>query len=324
MSTVANLGFVGGPLDDRLRLLAVNPWDADSAPLAVRRFVREFETNSPSEAMKLATDALLSAYQSSADKLAVPVVVERLCQLCGATLSGARPKPRTVTAYSVDTWQPRSGHTGKLYLEGSRAEIRIPEELDYQTARVSVAHEIGHLLIHRRGTSYDAATMRLGSSDEEEALAEYAARLLLMPSSFWSPVLDETNLAEYAITQASLMRVTVHSAVMRFGDPDVVSPRVQGAILWRINPNIPPSESIHARLTPHWHLCPSAFVPIRRCKARAGSLIAELAAVEAASVGCKVEDVRIGSFAGRFRVDAFSWGSVQDGTRLVLSVFRRD
>lgn len=275
----------------------------------------------PSTAMKLATDLLLSSYQDQIDEHSVPITVERLCDLCNASLTGIRPKPRSSTVYSIDSWQSRQGHTGKLSFADSRVSIKIPDAVDYLTARLSVAHELGHLLIHRRGKSYDEATLRLGSSPEEEALAEYAARLLLIPSSLCSPG-QEANLAEYSIMQANRMRVTIHSFVLRLGDPDIASPLIRGAILWRMRPTVAASEALNARLTPQWHLCPDAFIPIRKCKARSGSLVADVAATGTSVAMSKVEEVSIGSFVGRFEVDAFAWGSVEEGTRLVLSVFR--
>jgi len=310
-----------GPLDSRLRTLTGKAWDANSTPLAVKRFVREFGRDCPSTAMKLATDLLLSTYQSQIEEHSAPITVERLCDICGATLTGIRPRPRSNNVYSIDSWQSRQGHTGKLSFDDSRVSIKIPESVDYLTARLSVAHELGHLLIHRRGKSYDEATLRLRSSPEEEALAEYAARLLLIPSSLCSPTSD-TNLAEYAITQANRMRVTIHSFVVRLGDPDVAALPVRGAILWRMHPSVPASEPLPARLTPQWHLCPDAFIPIRKCKARPGSLVAQVAAEGTSAAMSRREEVSIGSFLGHFQVDAFAWGSVDDGTRLILSVFR--
>ena len=164
-------------------------------------------------------------------------------------------------------------------------------------------------------------TLRLGSSPAEEALAEYAARMLLIPSGCYETT-AEANLAEFAIAQASRWRVTIHCFVERLGDPDVASTSIAGAILWRMRPDVAASEPLHARLTPQWHLCRDAFIPIRKCKARPGSLVAHLAAVEASAAMSGREDVNIGSFAGHFRVDAFAWGSVDDGTRLILSIFR--
>jgi hypothetical protein len=271
--------------------------------------------------MKLATDLLLTAYQTRLDEHSVPITVEKLCDISGATLTGARPKARNSNAYATHSQPSRRGHTGKLCFYETKVSIKIPDDVDYLAARISVAHELGHLLIHRRGSGYDEATIRLGSSPEEEALAEYAARLLLIPSTLYSPA-QKANLAEFAISQASRMRVTLHSVVLRLGDPDVSSAGVRGAILWRIYPSVPSSEPLHARLTPQWHLCPDAFIPIRKCTARQGSLVAQVAAAQASVAKSELEDVNIGSFVGQFRNDAFAWGSVEDGTRLVLTIFR--
>jgi IrrE N-terminal-like domain len=315
------IGPGGGPLDAQLRPLTDPNWSRLNSPLSVRRFVDEFGKESPGAAMKFAADLLLAAYGHRPGQDSLPIEVEKLCQLCGADLKGVKPKARTSSAYSMKNDRPRSGHTGKLYLDRSKASIKIPDDVDHSTARLSVAHELGHLLIHRRGSEYDEATMRLGSSPEEEALAEYCARLLLMPSACWLPQATGSNLAEYAIERASQMRVTIHSAVTRFGDPDVTSVRVRGAILWRMNPAISAFEQIEARLTPQWHLCPGAFVPVRKSKARAGSVVAQLADAGRPAGQSRLEQVEIGSFVGYFRVDAFAWGSVQDGTRVVLSLF---
>jgi Zn-dependent peptidase ImmA (M78 family) len=309
----------GGSLDAQLRSLTDPSWSRLDSPLSVRRFVDEFGKESPGAAMKFAADLLLAAYGH--DRHGLPIEVEKLCQLCGAELKGVKPKARTSSAYSMKNDRPRSGHTGKLYLDRTKASIKIPHDVDHSMARLSVAHELGHLLIHRRGSEYDEATMRLGSSPEEEALAEYCARLLLMPTGHWLPQAIGSNLAEYAIERASQMRVTLHSAVTRFGDPDVTPVKVRGAILWRMNPVISALEPMGARLTPQWHLCPGAFVPVRKSKARAGSVVAELADAGRPAGESRLEQVEIGSFIGYFRVDAFAWGSVQEGTRVVLSLF---
>ena len=145
-------GF-SGPLDSRLRPLTGKAWDVGNTPLAVKRFVRELGMDCPSTAMKMATDLLLSTYHSHIDEDSVPITVEKLCDICGATLTGIRPNPRNATVYSLDSWQSRQGHTGKLSFDDSRVSINIPEAVDYLTARLSVAHELGHLLIHRRGKS---------------------------------------------------------------------------------------------------------------------------------------------------------------------------
>jgi Zn-dependent peptidase ImmA (M78 family) len=93
--------------------------------------------------------------------------------------------------------------------------------VDYATARVSVAHELGHVLVHLRANDFDEATVRMPSSPEEECIAEYRARLLLMPSRAWLEMPMGSNLAEEAVIRSNIARVTIRSAVARLGDPDV-------------------------------------------------------------------------------------------------------
>jgi len=75
------------------------------------------------------------------------------------------------------------------------------------------------------------------------------------------------------------------------------------------------------RLTPHWHLS-NAFIPIGKCSARSGSLVADLAEKDIPTQGSRFEEVSIGGLVGKSIVDAFAWGTLSSGTRLVLSIFR--
>jgi hypothetical protein len=321
LSYLGNTATHKTPLDSQLLTLAVRDAQGQEMPLAIRRFMEEYGAQRPVDAMQVATDKLLEMYQHSVDPFTKPISVEKICSLAGAELIGSRPSSRPHVGYNSEDTRPRVGHTGKLYFRNSRAVIKIPDEIEFETARISVAHEIGHLLIHRRGEECDAVTIRLSSSAEEEALSEYAARLLLLPSAFFWPE-AETNLAQYAVERAGVAKVTIHSAVSRLGDPDMCNLNVRGAIFWKINPELPRSGPLYTRLTPRWHLCPGAFVPVSRSKARAGSLIAELADSSSPSRGWDIQTVNIGTFIGTFRVDVFAWGSVSEGTRSVLSVFR--
>jgi hypothetical protein len=189
--------------------------------------------------------------------------------------------------------------------------------VDGHRARVAAAHEIGHVLVHKRGERFDDVTTRLPSSAHEEAIAEYAARLLLLPARR----AGIQNLATYAVRSASEAEVTVHAAASRLGDPDQSESSLMGAVLWKMNPKVPSTSTLAEQLTPAWHLCPGAFVPIGNCKARGGSVVSEVAGESGSADSIQTEDVRIGSFTGVFRVHAFAWGSVSARTRLVLSVF---
>jgi Zn-dependent peptidase ImmA (M78 family) len=308
-------------LDESLRNLVSLEGSGSVLPLSVRRFAETLHTPQATRAIRLATDGLLAKYLARFSEPSLPISVEQLCELCGVQLKGARPLGRAGRAYSIHSNVLRKGHTGKTYFGQPQPIITIPAHVDFATARLSVAHELGHILVHSREVGYDEATTRLPSSMEEEGLAEYAARLLLMPISLLSQQ-GSSNLAEASITRSSAAHVTVHSSVVRLGDPDMRHVGVRGAILWRLNPQTPRDAPLHQRLTPQWHLCPRAFVPIKRSWARCGSLTANLAAESAPVADSKFEEVSIGTFVGSFTVHAFAWGSVRDGTRLVLSVFQ--
>ena len=210
---------------------------------------------------------------------------------------------------------------------------------------MSAAHEIGHFLIHHRGDKLDLATAKMGPSPEEEAIVEYASRLLLMPefSTVSRPqpkatrteqlplITDEShrpasdvlasNLAKDSIVEAQRAEVTIHSAVARLGDPDRSSGGIRCAVLWRMTTRISSDAPTWQRLTPHWHLS-NAFIPIGKCSARSGSLVADLAEKDIPTQGSRFEEVSIGGLVGKYMVDAFAWGALASGTRLVLSIFR--
>jgi Zn-dependent peptidase ImmA (M78 family) len=214
-------------------------------------------------------------------------------------------------------WQPLA----RVEFARPRPIVRLPLNIGWNRGRVAAAHEIGHVLIHRRGDAYDQATIRLGSTPVEEVLAEYAARLLLLPRELLDPWLVECRTENYALKSvklAQLAQVSLHAATARLGDPDAGNWKIRGAILWRM------SKSAEQFLTPYWHLCPGAYIPLARCKARKGSLIDELGNETSRAAGSRVEEVNVGSLRGKFLIDAFSWGSLADRTRVVLSVFQTE
>jgi hypothetical protein len=74
---------------------------------------------------------------------------------------------------------------------------------------------------------------------------------------------------------------------------------VRGVILWRLNSEIPFDAPLNLRLTPQWHICPGAFIPVKRCHAGSSSLVATLASLpERHAAGSRVEQVQIGSLKG--------------------------
>ena len=313
--------------------------ESSTLPLAIRRFMREFGSLRPAEAMEIATARVLELYWSSLssdnpfhrrisaerpNSIAAPISIERLCSIVGLDLIGA-PVLRERVARGADYESaPRREHTGTLEFVEPRPIIRIPSNVGWNCARVAAAHEIGHALVHKRGNGYDQATIRLGSTPAEEALAEYASRLLLLPRELqerWRCEAPDGNYAVQCTKVAQRAHITLHAAVARLGDPDAENRQVRGAVFWRMVRKAVAGE-VEEMLTPYWHLCPGAFIPIGRCRARKGSLIAELAAGGAHAAGSRIEQVSIGSLSGMFLIDAFAWGSLTDRTRVVLSVFR--
>lgn len=305
-------------LDNDLARLQSKELASVELPLAVRRFQAFVGAPNPVAAIARATANVLASYPGFAAPDRGRISAAALCAVCGLELEGQPTQRRR----AGPVLSGESGHTGALHLDPEQSRIQLPDGIDMLRGRVSVGHEIGHYLIHRRGSTIDVVTSRLPSTPEEEALSEYAGRLLLMPDSF-STIATTSNLALSCLESARHADVTLHAAAARIGDPD--SPfagEIRGLILWRMNPQVSANESMAARLTPHWHLCRGAFIPVRKCHAGRTSLVGELGALaEESGIASRVERVEIGSLKGQYRVDAVAWGSTRRGTRTVLSAF---
>jgi hypothetical protein len=310
---------IASVVDASLRDVLRKQLEGFPLPVTLRRFAENCEADSVSDAMEATVGRLLA--KINGDGKVAPgraVSVESLCDACGVTIAGSK-RASSSADQSWDAYFRGSSHVGEIIFQGNAALIRVPHRMDFSAARISIAHELGHFLIHAQ--SQDGVTKRLPSTPEEEALAEYGARLLLMPHR--EVKVEETaNLAANALSLSRRMRTTLHSAVSRLGDPDTGVSDMRGAILWRFSESAPQHATIEQRLSPFWHLCSPAFVPVRRCKAREGSIIARAAAERDGATGSAIEDVRIGTFSGVFRVDVVAWGSIADGARAILSVFR--
>lgn len=255
------------------------------------------------------------------------VNVVDVCRHLGIRLTGAPPIPNRQAVYSLASpfWGRReiSGHL-RMTTEGPL--IYLPLTDDIARARLAAAHEIGHYLIHWRGDKLDPVSWSLPSSPEEEELAEYAARLLLLPKPLirWP---GKYGLVAGCLHLAGARCVTLHAAALRLQDGDVadcVACPPKAVIFWRLHPGVSKESPTAHRLTPQWFISPEKFVPVKRCRAGADSLVAELAEAdggERSKEGTREEPVSIGSLRGLYRVDAFAWGSLRGGKRLVLSFF---
>lgn len=321
----------GSPMiDPQLTAVALKQWAG--LPLPLRRFTEWHGQSSPIAAVEVATTRLLDRYRERSVRNGIEpsgmIRVSQLCSICNSTVRGRKFTSSGETVYS--TASPRStgiGAFGRLELTAEQRVIHLPESVrDRALARVVVAHELGHILIHQRGNCLDQMTVGLESTPEEEAIAEYAARLMLTPKEMVGPVQGYT-LAQSCVYLAGSLSVTIHASALRFGDVEIqtkLRSPVRAVILWRLSARSPSVAATASRLTPQWFIAPSAFIPVGRCHARGGSVIAQAADYECgekpAALQC-VEEVRIGSLKGTFLVDAFAWGSLRAGRRLVLSFF---
>lgn len=303
-------------LEEGLNVLANTLWDG--LPLSIRRFAEQTEPRDPISMARTKCRDLVRAYRDRHPNDRERISLTWLCNMCSIQLLRSRSSARGTWIDSPSRKKP----TGHLIVQNGCPVIEVPENMDRCCARVSVAHEIGHWLIHSREGHFDAENVRLPSSPEEEALAEYCARLLLMPEPLTTEAAN--NYVERCMLQAQSADVTLHAAAARLGDPDVVpSSGIRGVILWRLNQKVTSDNDASRRIAPYWHLCPGAFIPVMKCHAKRGSLIAEVVEHQGdgEKASSRVEHVSIGNMVGTYRVDALAWGALSKGTRLVLSVF---
>lgn len=305
-------------------------------------FARRRGCKDPLMAMRDACEHLVAEYERRFSTGTGIYGVGNYCKLLNVDLVGRRRSPDTASLQSTAGYRHRhGGGTAHIRLSGRRPKIVISADMSRDQARVAVAHELGHLLIHRHDSSIHPETSRVPSTPAEEALSEYAGRMLLMPGTLshdqqsQRPIelehsADRLQLDMFpskssvlaCLQEAGQRNVTLFASAARHGDADR-HPDLHGAILWTMDSRVDPALPVYSRLTPAWHHCGTAFVPIRRCTARKNSAVDKAAAVTGQhnAIVEKIESVSIGSFSGKYRVEAFAWGSVPRGTRRVLSFF---
>lgn len=294
-------------------------------PTVIRRFCEWHGTEDVVCATTQATRRLLEI-RPNPEVDAQYVSASKLCDGAGVSLKGKRPRGPQRPYYAVGT--PRSkpkGVDGIVLLRKGTSSIRIPNVRDRNRARVTVAHELMHIIMRQRDGVLDPSVASAPRTDEEDAVAEYGARVLLMPSTLGFTASAACNAAENWVRLSGARQVTVYCAAARAGDPDVGNSRMVGAILWRLDGKVHEPSLVAESLTPQWFLgFPGSYVPVANCHARHGSVVANVAAGVgnlSADAGRDTEDVQIGTVSGQFEVEAFAWGALEMGTRLVFSLF---
>jgi hypothetical protein len=292
-------------------------------PVPLRRFCEYHQTENLVEAVERGCEMLLKEYSTKYRDLTRRVSVGWLCDAAGVRVNGV---PSKVRAYWRDT-AARNLRRSRTRIDfgDSQPTIYLDSALPRELARVEIAHELGHWVIYNRNGIPDRKLLRLETSAQEEAVAEYIARCLLMPSKQKNVGGGETNESVRCMLQAGIAAVPIYCSAARRGDPDQKTDRIDGAILWGLKRRPKLGEALADAMTPYWHLCGAEFVPIGRCRARYGSLVERLATLGDEEVSDRHdEEVAIGTLRGNFVVDGFAWGSVRRGTRLVLTIFQKE
>jgi hypothetical protein len=253
------------------------------------------------------------------------VSVTQLCDVLGIVLEGVAPTMSRAgrEIEKVDCARYRSEERARLSFHDGKAVVRVSERdaRSLARARYSVAHEVGHFLIHQRGDTMDWMTLRADTTVEEEALAEYIGRLLLLPKDHVDAFIKLPVTALQCVTLAARAEVSLHAAAARLLDVDATDRGIRGVIFWQMAGRVDSAADIAKAFAPHWHQCPGSFVPVRRCHLRHDSMLARLAHGTGKAQDAAQEEVSIGSFKGRFKVSGFAWGSVEKRSRKALSVF---
>jgi len=305
-----------------LSLRAIAQQSPEDWSFALREFVKTTGASGPIEAAESVASKVLERYSENFPLNSSAISVRHICQLLRIELRGSVPKvvkPRSLSSLGYANVSEKKS-VAKLIISHRNPIIDVADAHPARS-RIGIAHEIGHFLIHARGEELDVNTLRSNSSPEEELLSEYIGRLLLLPRGTFQAHFHSDAWSLACLNAASNAIVSIHAAAQRTADPDQIGRKPEGAIYWKLHPTASIDLPVERRLTPFWHLFPAAFIPIRRCHVKGGSVIGMVANAEGNSSAIAEEDVEIGSLKGRYVVDSFAWGSLRSGSRTVLSLF---
>jgi Zn-dependent peptidase ImmA (M78 family) len=220
----------------------------------------------------------------------------------------------------------------RVTAEMSGLYIEINSVFPETRRRLSLAHEIGHLILDK--CMGGAHLQEKNHSREVEALCNRIAGLLLAPD--WAIRKHFQNSAGLGDWPETIRCATLLSAASAFNiSIDAMTARVVRelglapsavAVIWRYTENRASSESTVAlRVTSVWQNKGSSFfVPLNKT-APLDSVIRR--ASNRSGVLCAEEDLSLGSLRGRFLVEAAGFGATQrtaEGMRTsaVLSLIR--
>jgi Zn-dependent peptidase ImmA (M78 family) len=249
------------------------------------------------------------------DQLLEARCLEFARELCGAYSDECPPFPleRLLKRFGVAAVRERPlDRDACLRLESGRIFIDVNIMYPLVRRRLSIAHEIGHLIVNEF-----SPREALGSHSEDPAIESLCNRLassLLVPHDAVVEYFDrQQTLGDW---QERIRCATVLGAASRFGvSVDAVASRVfhdldmapeAAAIVWRYTENMSkPGSEKAIRVASTWHRRKNDYIPRNKTVPR-DSLIAR--AFEHSDTLTGTERLSLGTLRGLFRVEAQGFG----------------
>ncbi|SRR6266436_199107 len=210
----------------------------------------------------------------------------------------------------------------RLVFESGRLLIEVNSLFPSVRRRLSIAHEIGHLIIDRCSPKGDS-NWGHGDAATESLCNRLAGQLLAPDWAVRKHFAGITGLADWRdpircstiLAAASKFGISVDAAASRIFCELGLAPGV-AAIIWRHTENTARSDSDRAlRIASAWHSGQGRVYIPRNKTAPLDSVIRK--ASEQSGVFSSIEDLSFGTLRGRFQVEAVGFGPNSLKTRTV-------
>jgi Zn-dependent peptidase ImmA (M78 family) len=218
-----------------------------------------------------------------------------------------------------------------LISESGRLFIDVNSLYPLVRKRLSIAHEIGHLIVER--CSPERTTLGIDEDPGIEGLCNRLAAQLLAPD--WALRRSLSSERAFSNWQIPIRCATVLRAASEFGiSVDAIASRIFSelswaqetvSVIWRYSENSArPGSEEALRVASTWHSKQTKVYVPRNKTAPQGSAIRR--ASEQTGVFCANEDVSLGTLRGQFTVEAAGFGTQRNmenraSVRSVLSLF---
>ena len=288
--------------------------DISSLPPLLRRFASYHN----SSCLRQAVDRALEKEQSSILSASSNGVVSlsKLASIYSIEIEGRFIHRKS---YTSGQWERESLSHASIDFSSENPIIRLKRSGGYLSQRVSIAHELGHFIVRKRGGTMDRHMTSSESIPPEELIADYIGRRILMHNChdtfgiFVHP-------SQYFVA-ASKAEAPPNIAFLRVFDPDIQE--TSTLLAWWKGGKILDVDNNRQEFTLHkFYSRKGYFLKLKATKAkkdtasdRAGNMIP---AIDERTK----EDVRLGTFHGSYYTLTYAWGSKGSDTRNVLTFFR--